>query len=451
MTKKRLIIQSISIVICFLYTLLWQSNLMAQEKWTVEQCISYGIEKNLRLKSLDYEQASRSENYRQSIRDLLPEVNAGADYGINYGRSVNPNTNDIINTEFSSNNYSLNASMSLFNGFQNQNRIKTAQLLKKASQKDSDQEKYMLSLRIMDAYYQVVFLKKSLELAEEQFAIATNNFTLVQKQIELGLKAGAELYEAKAILATDELSLKQQQNALKLAMLKLKQEMNYDGTELELKDSDWSLQQLDMNQFELHSLYAESQQSFPLLQAQQLRVQAADKQLKVARSVYSPSLNAFASYGSGYFETNMNAESGKVIPFRQQLRDNAFTFVGISLNIPISSPWTNRSTVQLQKIELLQAKNQQKIAEQEVFQNIERLIEERTLLMATQEQINLQVETRAKVLEIAQKRYQKGMVNAIELSQAKVGYASAKNDAIQIEMKILINHSTLQLYKGVAL
>lgn len=451
MIKKKIMIKKISTLIGLLFILTGQSDLIAQQKWTIEECIAYGIEKNLSLKSLNYEQASRSENYRQSIRDLLPQVNAGADYGINYGRSVNPNTNDIINTEFSSNNYSIDASMNLFNGFQNQNRIKAAQLLKKAAQKDADQEVYMLSLRIMDAYYQVVFLTKSVALAEEQFDIANNNFALVQKQIDLGLKAGAELYEAKAILATDELSLKQQENALKLASLKLKQEMNYEGEELELEESDLSIQQPEMNQFELNSLYQESQQSFPLLQAQQLRVQAADKQLKVARSVYSPSLTAFASYGSGYFETNMNTESGSVIPFRQQLRDNAFTFVGLSLNIPISSGWSNRSTVQLQKIELLRAKNQQKIAEQEVFQSIERLIEERNLLITTQEQINLQVETRAKVLEIAQKRYQKGMVNAIELSQAKVGYASAQNDALQIEMKILMNHSTLQLYKGVAL
>ena len=74
-------------------------------------------------------------NYRQSKWNLLPSVGAGAGAGMNYGRSVDPNTNGIVNTSFFNNSYYLGASVDLFHGFMLQNQIRYQKFRKESAKK----------------------------------------------------------------------------------------------------------------------------------------------------------------------------------------------------------------------------------------------------------------------------------------------------------------------------
>ena len=56
---------------------------MAQESWTLEACIDHALEHNLLLNDFQYNNDANKEDYRQSIRNLLPEVNAGSNYKVN--------------------------------------------------------------------------------------------------------------------------------------------------------------------------------------------------------------------------------------------------------------------------------------------------------------------------------------------------------------------------------
>ena len=116
---------------------------ISQEVWTLEECVDYAIEHNLQVKNTSYNNESSRESYRQSIRDLLPSVSGSTDYTIRYGRSADPQTNDYVNTEFFSNNYSLNASLDLFRGFQKLNTIRASKFIYKATQEDILQEKFL--------------------------------------------------------------------------------------------------------------------------------------------------------------------------------------------------------------------------------------------------------------------------------------------------------------------
>jgi len=49
---------------------------------------------------------------------------------------------------------------------------------------------------------------------------------------------------------------------------------------------------------------------------------------------------------------------------------------------------------------------------------------------------------------IAQKRYEKGMINAIELFTAKNLSANAQNENLQVRLRSEINKSTLDFYRG---
>ncbi|WP_411029239.1 TolC family protein [Spongiimicrobium sp. 3-5] len=431
----------------FFFWLLFSGSLIAQENWSLDDCVAYAIEHNLQLKEFKYNADSGKETYRQSVRNLLPGLSGSSDYNIRFGRSIDPNNNDIVNTEFFSNNYSLDASVDLFQGFQKLNAIRASKFLYKASMEDVLQQKYLLAFRVMSAFYNIRFFEGLKAISDEQVAISQANYNLVKKQIELGLMAGADLYEAESSLLTDKLAATQNENQLAAARLSLAQEMNLEDVDnISLRTTLDEVAQ-EAQPMDVDSVYNTAKGFIPLIKAEQLRVQAAQKNLAVSRGRLYPSLSVFAGFGTGYFETNVD-DFGEVIPYRTQISDNISKIVGISLTVPISSGWSLRSGIKQQKIAQLRAKNNLDIQEQELYQLIQQLVQENKALIVEYEQGIQRVAAQDLAFSIAQKRYEKGLINALDLNTAKNLAANAKNENLLVSIRLKVNESTLAFYRG---
>ena len=438
------------IILVLILYILTSMGLLAQDRWSLDQCVSYALENNLTLKDFEYNAASTKESYRQSIRNLLPNISGFAGYNKSFGRSEDPNTGSYVNTDFFSNNYSLNASLDLFQGFQKLNTIKASKFLLKAAKEDVGQQKYMLAFRVMSAFYEIKFLEGLVTNALEQKKISQTNYNLVKRQFELGLKAGADVTEAEALLLTDILTVTQNENMEQAARIGLIQEMNLKSA------STIALQPIlkKINTVTLadqvankDSIYNKAVEFIPFIKAQELRTRAAKKKVAVARGYLYPSLSFGAGYGTGYFETNTNNE-GKIIPFSTQIKDNTSRYIGFSLNVPISNKWSNRSRVKQQKIALLRAQNNLEIQEQELYKTIQQLVQENRALEAEKQQSDTKVQAQELAFTIAQKRYEKGLISALELFQSKALFATAQNENLQMRLRSEVNKSTLDFYKG---
>lgn len=423
-------------------------ELVAQKVWNLEACVAHALEHNLQLNDFEFTEASNRETYRQSVRNLLPNINGFADYNIRFGRQINPDDNSIVNTDIFSNNYAVSASFDLFQGFQKINGIKASKFLYKATKEESLQQKYLLAFSVMRAFYDIQFIEGLISISKEQVQISQTNYDLVQKQIEVGLMAGADLYEAESLLLADELVLTQNENRLAAAKLALLQAMNLQGeTDIQIQPELDKMEGSDPNKITSDSIFGTALNFIPLIKASELRVKAAKKQLAVARGGLYPSLSLQGGYATGFFET-ITDSLGVTIPFRTQFRDNTNEFIGVSLNVPISNAWSGRSRIKQQKIELARAKNNVKIQEQELYQLIQQLVQEYNALSTEV----LQTEKRGKAQElafsIAQKRYEKGLVNAIELGRAKTLFATAQNEHLQVRLRLKVNKSTLDFYNN---
>ena len=421
----------------------------AQEKWTLEECVAYALEHNLQLKDFDYTEQSSRETYKQSVRNLLPVLNANSNYTVNSGRAEDPNTGTFVVQDFFSNNYSLQSNIDLFQGFQKINGIKASKFLYNATKEEALQQKYLLAFRVMEAFNNIRFFEGMVAIANEQLEVSRTNYQLVEKQIELGLMAGADLYEAKSALLADELNLTQSENQLAAAKLALIQEMNLENTsEIEIiANIVPTLEMEAAPKMQSDSVYSKARDFLPLIKAQELRAKAAKKQVGVARGSLYPSLSLFAGVGTGYFETFRDS-LGSTIPFREQFRDNTSRFYGLSLNIPISNAWSARSRVKQAKIEKLRQENNLEIQEQVLFQTIQQLVQDYNSLQVELDQSTQNMEAQRVAFTIAQKRYEKGIINGIELFTAKNLFASAQNENLQVRLRSEVNKSTLDFYRG---
>ena len=427
---------------------IWGS-IIAQETWTLDECVTYALEHNLQLNDFEYTNQGNRETYRQSVRNLLPSVNASSSYLISYGRAEDPNTGTFVNQDFYSNNYSLESSIDLFQGFQKINSIKASKFLFKATQEEVLQQKYLLAFRVMQAFYDIQFFEGLVEISKEQLIVSQSNYNLVEKQVELGLKAGADLYEAESLLLTDKLNVTQSNNQLASAKLTLIQEMNLENTsEIAIqKDLQEEVSNFESEEMKSDSIYTEARAFLPMIKAQEFRAKAAKKQVAVSRGRLYPSLSFFAGIGTGYFETTRDT-LGNTLPFREQFRDNTSQYIGVNLNVPISNGWSARSRVKQSKIEKLRAENNLKTQEQELFQAIQQLVQDYNSLEVELIQSNQKMDAQNLAFTIAQKRYEKGLINALELFTAKNLYASAQNENLQVKLRSEINKSTLDFYRG---
>lgn len=440
---------SIQILMTGVFALL-STYMISQKVWTLDDCVAYALKHNLQLNGFKLDVASNRETYRQSYRDLLPNLNGFSDYNIQFGRSVDPNDNSISNTEFFTNRYLIESTLDLFQGFQKQNAIKASKFIYKAAKEETLQQKYLLAFRVMQAFYDIRFFKGSLRIAEEQLAISQSNYNLVKKQIELGLMAGADLYEAESILLTDQLEVTTARNQLVAAKLALTQEMNLEGTTdiMIVNEEGEKLVGIEESKAQSSdSIYDKAKDFIPIVKARELRVKAAKKQLSVERGKLYPTLSLFGQYGTGYFET-IRDSLDVTVPFRDQFRDNTFQVIGIALNIPISNGWSARSRVKQQKIAQARAENDLKVQQQELFQTIQSLVQEYNALQIELEQTIKNAASQDQSFRIAQKRYERGLINAIELFTAKNLFAIAQNQSLRVRLQVEINQSTLNFYKG---
>jgi outer membrane protein len=422
----------------------------AQQAWSLDECVSYAIEHNLSLNDFEYTEFSNEETYKQSIRNMLPSVNGYTDYFQSFGRAADPNSNIFVNSDFFANNYSLTATIDLFQGFQKINTIRASKLIYSASLQDVEQQKFLLAFRVMKAYYDIKFFEGLLAISQEQLQLSQNNFDLVKRQVELGLKAGADVYEAESLLLTDELSLTQSRNNFQKAQLQLIQEMNLIGeSSILLKPfiRDDQFTERGVTVVNQDSIFNNAMSFIPIIKAQELRAAAAKKQLAAARGLYYPRLSLAAGYGTGYFETFIN-DAGIVIPFREQLKNNASKYIGLALNIPILNGWSARSRVKQQKIELMRADNNLDLQEQELYLVIQQLIQDYNSLQVEIAQSAKKVQAQELAFTIAQKRYDKGLVSVLDLTQAKNLFATAQNENLQVLLRFYLNKSTLDFYNG---
>lgn len=420
----------------------------SQKLWTLDECVAYAIEHNLQVKNTSHTKDSSKETYRQSIRNLLPNVTGFSDLNFNSGLAEDPSTGVLVNNDFYSSRYSLNASLDLFQGFQKLNNIKASKFIYKATQEDVVQEKFLLAFRVMSAFYDIKFNEGLVANSLEQQGISQSNYDLVQKQVELGLMAKADLYEAESNLLSDKLLVTQNKNLLALSKLTLLQEMNLtDESDIQLQtELDPVADELEGEE-SLDSIYQIARGFVPLVKAQDYRVKAAKKQLHATRGNLYPSLSLVAGLETRYSETNLD-DNDEIVPFSDQLGDNFARFVGAQLSIPLTLGWSNRSSVKQQKIAYQQAKTNLEIQEQELFQLLQQLIQTNEALKAEYEQSAKRVQAQELAFAIAQKRYEKGLINAIDLFQAKNLFGVAQNENLQVGLRLKVNKSTIDFYKG---
>jgi len=434
------------IISFILFGFLAGNTITAQQNWTLNQCISFAIENNINLKEYDILNKLTNEDLNQSKRELLPGISASSNAGISYGRSIDPITNGYVNTEFFNNSYSIGTSITVFDGFRLQNQIKYEKFRRQVSEYNRLNAIDDLAFKVMTSFFDVIYYEGMLEIAKEQVEASKLNLKTTEKQVEVGLKAQADILEMRANLEREELNRIQIENSRKTALLQLKQQMNFVSAE-EMKLVDYSGSVVTENIDDPQGLFNQFTSWSPYYQSFEAKLKASEKNLSLSRSQLYPSISAGGSINTGFSETNKN-ELGDVIGFGDQFKNNKRQYLGASLYIPVFSRWANRSSVTKAKLEIERAQTILESEKNKLFFEMANNLTDLEALYKEYNQFVKRSEVDNLAFKAAEKKLEQGLINVIEFYIAKNRFANTNSDVLRSRLQWEIKMKTLEFYKG---
>lgn len=423
-------------------------RLNAQETWTLNECISYAIKNNLQLHKAELNEQIATENFRQSKMNLLPGVSAGADAGRNYGRSVDPNTNGIVNTAFFNNSYYLGASVDVFNGFMLQNQIRYQKFRKEAARNFRENAIDDLAFAVMDAFYNVIYQQELLKIANEQRDISELNLKKMQILVNTGLKAPTDLLEVNANYEKDELFCVQTSNNIAAAWITLKKAMNLPPDQevtLTAEKDDTTVGDVDTEN--IPALFDSYSKWSPYLHQYQNEWQASLKNIQIQKSGFFPSIRLQAAYNTGFYETNKD-NADRTIAFNTQIKNNQSQFVGASLSIPIFSKNAVRSGVRQSKFVSEQAETTLEQTKKQLLYEMEQNANDLNAAWKELRQSEKQLEADRLAFEASQKKFDQGLINVVEFNTVKNRLANTSTQVLHSKLTLEMKKRIMNFYKG---
>lgn len=154
----------------------------------------------------------------------LPNLSGSASQNWNWGRSASPeDIGGYTNSNTSSTQFGINTNIPLFTGLQIPNQYALSKLNLKAAIEDLNKAKEDIAINVTSSYLQVLFNMELSKVAASQTELSKEQCKRITRLAEVGKASSAEVAEAKARVAQDEMSLVQAENNYQLALLDLSQ------------------------------------------------------------------------------------------------------------------------------------------------------------------------------------------------------------------------------------
>jgi len=465
-------------ILVLAFLLLCTIKAMPQKVWTLEDCINYALENNLDIQKQVQTVESYKASLTQSALGLLPNLNANGTNYWNFGQTIDQYTNTFATTTVRSNNFYISSNMVLFNGLQKLNSVKQNQIMVLAGKYDLDVLKNNISLSVAGYYLDILFNSELLDVAKQQLEITKLQVDRIQKMVDAGSSARGDLLNIQAQRAAEELAQVQAANNLSISYLSLQQLIDMPVAK------DFRVEKPVLKEVAAPKqpvtpdiIYEHALKERPEIRSAELRVDAAQKRLAIARGIITPTLSVSGSWGTGYSgaalerDPNVPGDTSwsivgitqkskdlvlmpgvnyatRVKSFGDQLKTNNNESVGFSLSIPIFNGWQGRTNITQAKISKYQAeldldiqkRNLRKLIEQSYADAVASLQKYNSSL----EKVNAQTES----FKYTQQKFDVGLMTSFDYNNSKKDLTKAQSDLLQAKYDFIFKTTILEFYMG---
>lgn len=469
------------LVVTLLFIILLQGQAGAQTAaWSLKACVDRAIERNVQLNITRRTNDIYAVNLTQAQNAQFPTLGANASQAFNFGRTLDPSSYTYVNTNVNSNNFSVNSSVTLFQGNQLVNTIKADKLNYQAGKLDIETFKNNISLSVAGAYLQMLLDLELISNAKSNIATDQQQIDITHVKVTAGAVPELNMYQVKAQLSSDKLALTNAQNQYTLDKLTLEQLMDmpdtagFDIEKPALADPPHFID----SSLTAAQIYDRSLERQPQIQSTEKKLLASMLGLDAAKGGRYPRLllngNIATAYSSarnrvgqqvtiqnepiGYLQGNPDQlVYGQVpytsiirsdYPFMNQLKDNLSESFSFTLAMPIFNGYIVRSNIQQALINKDVAKLNDQYARDQFRKTIEQSFTDMT---GANKQYISSLESftsENEAYKIMNVKYKGGSASASDLILEKNRFVVAQSSVAQAKYLYIFKKKVLDFYLG---
>jgi outer membrane protein len=385
-----------------------------------------------------------------------------------------------VEQEIKSSNVGVQGSLPLINGLTLHNQARQSFHNYKASEYDLAKSINDVSLNIAYLFINVVFNQEQLQNSTYLLESNKQQLERTRKQVEAGSLPRSEQLNFEAQLATNELTVVQNENALALSILQLKQALQIPANQ----PFSIEVPELDVEDFILEStredIYTVAEQLMPEIKSSQLRVESSYYGVKAARGSLLPRLSLVSSLQTNYsstsepvfmpdgsitystvpiavvnndptqqvFAISRGGRYENINTFSDQFRNNIYRTLGLQLVIPILNGNQARASYQRSKIVRERALINQKEVANTLRTNVETAYNDALAASKTYASAERQVSMRDEAYRMMKQRYEIGASYYVEYIVSENELYRAKSDLVRAKYDFIFKKKVLDFYQG---
>ena len=429
---------------------LFNNQLHAQQKMTLQECVNFALEHSFDVKQKILEKESKYIQLNATKTSIAPSVGANVGQNFNFGRASLPdNTTVNMNTAQTTTNFGVGVNMEIFQGLRTHHQIKSDKLTLEATLFDIETAKENIELLVTANYLQILLNKEMLEIYKTQVVLDKEQVNRVQILVNNGKSSDAEIYVAKSTMASDQLSVVEANNALRLSLLELAQLMNYPDVEHFDIVSESNISEIDeiLNKnVDVTDVIGNALENRPAIQAALTRIEQAKRSIKISQSGWYPSLTLSANIGTAYYYSFKDIMEYPNERFGKQLNKNARETVGVSLNIPIFDKLSTHYNVKQQKLNVKSQELQLEETKRRLIKDIEQAYANAVAAKEKYAASQVAYTSTQIAFQYEEVKYNAGSSTNYEYNDAKNKYLKAQSNLAQAKFDYLFRIKILEFY-----
>ncbi len=369
---------------------------------------------------------------------VLPNLSGYGSQNFSFGRGL---TADNTYANRNTNSFSVGAQLSvpLFQGLRVVRSVKYSETSLKALVEQSEAVKDDVTINVMAAFLQALYSREALGVARMSLEVSKDELNRREILLEAGKIPELDLYEARAQVSRDELTVVNAQNDSVMALLDLSNlldlENNGDFDILPLTEENLPLPSLE-------EVWTNMQMSNHALRAAMLRKKAAGENVDVAKTGYIPTLSFNAGLGTNYYRTSGFQNEG----FASQMRHNFSQSLGFSLNLPIFDGFSTRNSISRARLDQLNSELDLDNTRQQLYKTVSTAHAQAIAAQEKEKSAAVAVENTKAAFDAMTVKYDNGRANATEYEKSKTDYINAVAERLQARYERQLRIRILRYY-----
>ena len=416
--------------------------LAAQEPWTLERCIQYGMEHNTGLQEQAVETALRKAVLREKTAAHFPQVSATIAQDWNWGRSVDMQELVIIHNKLTrATGASLSASLPLFDGLGRHFDRRAAGKAVEGAVLDGEAMRRTLAIDITRAYLQLMLSRQVEASARESHATIVLQRERTAQLVAAGSQPKSALSELDAQVAAEKAALVEASCQVRTAVLALASLMNLPAEKDFPAGEAFGEEEIGsavpvLSQTRLEDWLWQD----PRIQSAKTAIRTAADLHAAAKGAFFPSLHLTAGYGTYY----SSAADGS---FRTQLGENRNPSLSLQLVIPLFDALQRTSQARRARLDLERARIQAEKVRTQVAAEIRSAAIEAENCCQKYLSAEETLQAMQELLAVTEAKYELGATSALDYIMARNRHAKARSDFLQAKWQYLFQLKLLESYR----